>query len=321
MSGFHRFLELGLPLGRIKGIRISLHWTLLLFAVIGAFQVGSFATALFVYAIVFGSVLLHELGHCYGARLVGGGATSIILWPLGGMALVYGAEKDPKSDFIVTALGPAVSVALALLGWAVYGIMLTAQVYVPYVFEFFLFLAWINTILALFNLLLPLFPMDSARLVRAALSFHFEPRWITHHLCTFGMYLGGGLLAVTLLIPGLLPGGNMIGLIGLFGAFACHQERIRARMSPIYENEYFFYNMDNPGFFAWIRQSWRGMFRRPVSAKKREKARVINFEAEYRSDDPVDRLRREMSQAVAREDFREAQRIKAEIERLTKQQR
>ncbi|MGL6095458.1 MAG: site-2 protease family protein [Fimbriiglobus sp.] len=64
--------------------------------------------------LLFGVVLLHELGHCFGGRAVDGEATEILIWPLGGLAFVD-VPHNPRAHLITVAAGPAVNVALCLL--------------------------------------------------------------------------------------------------------------------------------------------------------------------------------------------------------------
>ena len=235
------FLQKGLPIGRIIGVRVRLHFTLLLSLLLfmqyfgaGSSFFNALLSSLLFAIILFGSVLLHELGHCYGAQLVGGFAHEIILWPLGGMALVGGTNRNPKTDLIVTALGPAVSVALALIGWLAYSLMglIVSNSFILGLLEFF---TLINTMLAAFNLLCPLFPMDSARIVRALFSMYYHPNRVTHYLCTFGMYLGGVLAFASFFWS---AGLGILFFIGLFGAFACYQELQLNKHYPVYSEYY-----------------------------------------------------------------------------------
>src|SRR5690606_14348702 len=66
--------------------------------------------------VLFGSVFLHELGHCVGARYVEGEALEIILWPLGGLSRMR-TPNTAKAEFLSTAAGPAVNFALALVAF------------------------------------------------------------------------------------------------------------------------------------------------------------------------------------------------------------
>ncbi|MFC1601685.1 site-2 protease family protein, partial [Candidatus Sumerlaeota bacterium] len=225
----HEFLNEGWAVGRISGIRVRLHFTLFLLAFIQLLtMITQPLTWLMFMVILFGSILLHELGHCYGARMVGGSAHQIILWPLGGLAMLEGANRSPTAELIVTALGPLVSIALALGGWITLWLLeplLGGTVLGSYLILPLRYVAFINTFLAAFNLLLPLFPMDSARLVRAGLSFYYHPNKVTYYLCTFGIWLGVGVAIFSLSPMAQQYGFNLLIFIGIFGAFSCYQER------------------------------------------------------------------------------------------------
>jgi Zn-dependent protease len=69
---------------------------------------------LVLLALIFISVLLHELGHCYAARLVDGDAREVLLWPLGGLAFCE-VPHTPKANFITAAGGPAVNLLLCTI--------------------------------------------------------------------------------------------------------------------------------------------------------------------------------------------------------------
>lgn len=81
---------------------------------------------LFTVVMLFGTILLHEFGHCFGGRWVGGEATEILIWPLGGLAFVD-VPQVPRAHIIMVAAGPAVNVALALA----MGIVLLSAGYLP----------------------------------------------------------------------------------------------------------------------------------------------------------------------------------------------
>src|SRR5207244_131282 len=74
---------------------------------------GSGRDILVVFVLLFVSVLLHEFGHCYGARLMDGDANEVLLWPLGGLAAVD-VPHTPKANFITAAAGPAVNLLLCI---------------------------------------------------------------------------------------------------------------------------------------------------------------------------------------------------------------
>ncbi len=104
------------------GISVKIHLLFFVFT-LGMFlrQVSEKSTPIatldiFLLTIVtlFGIILLHEFGHCFAARSVGGEASEILIWPLGGLAFVE-VPHYPKPNFIVAAGGPAVNVLICLL--------------------------------------------------------------------------------------------------------------------------------------------------------------------------------------------------------------
>jgi len=118
-----------LPVYRLFGITVRIH--LLFFVVtLGLFlrQIGqennvvSWVDVLFFTVILlFGIILLHEYGHCFGGRAVGGEANDILIWPLGGLAMVD-VPHQWRAHTITIAAGPAVNVALCILcGLAIAG--------------------------------------------------------------------------------------------------------------------------------------------------------------------------------------------------------
>jgi Zn-dependent protease len=109
------------PLGRLFGINIRVHLTFPLVAIAlvlrVAFQKDTlpllWLEACILMALLFASVLLHEFGHCFGARAVDGDATEVLLWPLGGLASAE-VPHTPRAHFLMTAAGPAVNLFLCL---------------------------------------------------------------------------------------------------------------------------------------------------------------------------------------------------------------
>jgi Zn-dependent protease len=69
---------------------------------------------LFVGPLLFGLVLLHEFGHCFGGRAVNGDATEILIWPLGGLAFVDVPHNWRGPTVLTAAAGPAVNAAICL---------------------------------------------------------------------------------------------------------------------------------------------------------------------------------------------------------------
>src|SRR5205807_2412377 len=105
------------PLFTVFGIRVRAHAGLIALAVIvllfGYGGVGTVLARIQSMAVLFSVILLHEFGHCFAARSVGGNAEEILMTPLGGLAMAY-APRRPWGQFITVAGGPAVNVIICL---------------------------------------------------------------------------------------------------------------------------------------------------------------------------------------------------------------
>ncbi len=152
-----------------SGIEVRLHLSWLVVAV---FEVGtradaysSFALNVLEYLGLFGSVLLHEFGHSLACRSVGGRAEEIVLWPLGGVALVDPPHR-PGAIFWSVIAGPLVNVVLAPLLWG--ASVLLAGAGQEGLGDLALMLAKINLGLLVFNML-PIYPLDGGKALHAML--------------------------------------------------------------------------------------------------------------------------------------------------------
>lgn len=156
-------------LGRVAGIDLYLHPTfLLLLAFIGATRGGP--ESILLISAVFGCVLLHELGHALMARRFGIATEDITLYPIGGVARLHRMPKAPGSELLIALAGPAVNVAIALGLAAILELGSLGGSWAESTFgEYLVYLLGMNVILALFNLV-PAFPMDGGRVLRALLS-------------------------------------------------------------------------------------------------------------------------------------------------------
>jgi Zn-dependent protease len=162
-----------IPLFRVSGIQVFLHWSWFLVAMIEIGSRGgrysSVAWNVLEYLALFAIVLMHEFGHALACRQVGGTADTIMLWPLGGVAYVSPPSR-PGAMLWSLAAGPLVNVALmpvlygvvlasGALGWA--QTMPDAYQLVKMVFD-------INVILLAFNIL-PIYPLDGGQILRSLL--------------------------------------------------------------------------------------------------------------------------------------------------------
>jgi Zn-dependent protease len=112
-----------LPVFRLFGIQVRVHLFFIVFA-LGLFlrqitllqyqNVWWLDMFLLSFVVLFGSVLLHEFGHCFGARYMDGDAREILIWPLGGLAYVDVPHRA-RALFVMVAAGPAVNVLICLV--------------------------------------------------------------------------------------------------------------------------------------------------------------------------------------------------------------
>lgn len=161
-------MRMSWKLGRVAGINVSLHPTFLLLLAWPLMTGGD----LFVVAVIlaaFGCVLLHELGHALTARRFGIETEEIMLSPIGGVARLSRIPRSPRAEVLISLAGPAVNLVIlgGLLGLGAFGLSDTWAGSMPG--AFYGYLIWVNAMLVSFNLI-PAFPMDGGRVLRAALS-------------------------------------------------------------------------------------------------------------------------------------------------------
>lgn len=197
-----------IPLGRLFGVQIKVHFLFPLFALGVVLRVaykkdpvppdGAWIDVAIVLGLLFFSVLCHEFGHCFAARRVGGDASEVLLWPLGGLANVD-LPHQPRAHFLCAAAGPAVNLALGAIGlllllfvaggplqpswnpfyftgreysglvplqtWS--GQTLAVSPYGLAALASWLF--WVNYFSFLFNIVLVGYPMDAGRMLQSTL--------------------------------------------------------------------------------------------------------------------------------------------------------
>jgi stage IV sporulation protein FB len=224
-----------IPLGRVFGTEIRLHLTfLLLLAWIGftAAAEGGRAAAVegvVFICLIFTCVLLHEFGHSLAARRYGIATPDITLLPIGGVARLERIPEAPAEELVVALAGPAVNVVIAALLFVVLGglppIEAAAGLQEPG-HGMLARLFWVNVVLAGFNLLIPAFPMDGGRVLRALLSTVMDRRRATDIAATIGQ-----VLAFVFGFIGLVNGAPLLVFVALFvwlGAAAeSHAVRVR----------------------------------------------------------------------------------------------
>lgn len=239
------FLGGSIRLGRVSGIDVRVHNLYLIWAGFQLLSAGQFwAEELAFIALLFVIVLLHEFGHCFGARSVGGDSRDILMWPLGGLAFAQ-APMRPWPQFVTVACGPLVNVVFCLVSAVILVVSTGTLESVPlspfqpaaidaqwqvYVVLFYR----INQILLYFNLL-PIYPLDGGQLLHTILWPLLGLRRSTIVACYIGL-TGCAFLAAWGL--GALGGGAQPMLVGiaLFGGFTCWQRLQMAQAGLLVED-------------------------------------------------------------------------------------
>lgn len=223
-------------IGDIAGIGVYLHWSfwilpaLILFSTLSSG--GGWLTALlsvaFIFA-VFGCVVLHEVGHALMARRYGIGTRDITLYPIGGVATLQRMSTRPSQELAIALAGPAVNVLIAgvlFLLVALAGIVPQGSLLSLAGGSFLVSLMWVNVALVLFNLL-PAFPMDGGRVLRAFLAMQ-----LPHLKATTIAARTGQAVAVVLALIGIFTGGLLL-FVALFVFLAAQAELTMARRQSI----------------------------------------------------------------------------------------
>lgn len=219
----------GVSLGRIMGIPISLDYSWFLVFALLTWILGSryypsefknwpallyWVTGAATAILLFGSVLLHELGHSYIAIRFGMTVRSITLFIFGGVAQIGSEPPSAKAEFLIAMAGPAVSLGLAAGFWLVQPVLAGIE---P-LWGMARYLAYINLGLALFNLI-PGFPLDGGRVFRAMIwAMTSDLRKATLIAANTGRFFGFLfiLAGVWRIFSGDIGGGIWIAFIGWF---------------------------------------------------------------------------------------------------------
>lgn len=224
-----------LKIARVAGIEVRLHVTFLLFLAWIAFsyhRLGGRPAAvegtLLVLAL-FGCVLLHEFGHALAARRFGIRTPDITLLPIGGVARLQRMPDEPWQELVVALAGPLVNVIIAAVLIFVLG-QRTDWEHVERLHQpgtaLLAKLASVNITLVLFNLI-PAFPMDGGRVLRALLAMALPFGRATHIAATIGQVLAFGLGFLGLFTN------PMLIFIAFFIFLGAQQEAAVAQMKDI----------------------------------------------------------------------------------------
>jgi len=224
-----------LPIATVKGTVVRLHFTFLLFLVwivaTAYAQAGpkaAVAAGLFLL-LLFLSVTLHEFGHILMARRFGVRTPDVTLLPIGGVARLERIPEQPRQEFLIAMAGPAVNfVIAALLVLVMGGLPAHVEMSLDNIgADLPLHLAYANLALAVFNLI-PAFPMDGGRALRALLAARFG-----YTQGTRSAALVGQVLAVVLGLYGFAIGHVILVVVALFVYLAAGSEADAARIRGV----------------------------------------------------------------------------------------
>jgi Zn-dependent protease/CBS domain-containing protein len=243
-----------ISVGRIFGVDLRIHWTFFLLPLFvwyteyAAHGTANEGRGLALVAIMFACVLAHEFGHALVARRSGVRAKSIILLPIGGITQLDDSQPvdlkalpDPaapklepwKRDILIALAGPLTNLLMALVSAAV------LLMFVPHLdlwtWPFMRSgnlprsLVWINLYIAGFNLL-PAYPMDGGRVLRALFSRHMDPIQATRRAVSIGQAF-----ATLFILTGMLLPNYWLTLVGLFLFIASQMEERSAVFQSVLE--------------------------------------------------------------------------------------
>ena len=233
-------MRLSWKLGRVAGIDLFLHPSALLVWLLVAGGIGGLVDALPLVVALFTSIVLHELGHALMARRYGIGTNDITLYLIGGIARLNRLPRSAGPELLIALAGPAVNVVIA----AVLAGMMALGVHHPLLYQ----VLGLNVALVLFNLL-PIFPMDGGRVLRALLS-----GWLGRVRATEIAATVGQTLAIVGGVVGVFNGRWDAAILAVFiyGAAAVERFQVLAEARPCNQASQTFINPpEAPAGFRW----------------------------------------------------------------------
>jgi Zn-dependent protease len=341
-------LNWSFPVGKLFGISIRLHLLFIiisLWLILNAFKDSSDAAGMRWHLFLLGGgsvvmlfviVLTHELGHCWGARMVGGDADEILLWPLGGLAMVN-VPNTPRANMVTVAAGPMVNVIFCMITTPILVVWtgslggvpwnplhpmspVNPDIIVTWPMRWLLTFYGLNYVLLIFNLL-PVFPLDGGRMLQAIL-WKSKGRARSMEIAIFVGMIG----AIALGLLGLLTNELLIIGIAVFGYIECYRQRQLLKEALFLDENEFGYDFSRgyktfeqpsgvdvedrplakkrPGYFA------RKRLEKALEMEKRERERIEH--RARRVDQILDKIARSGVQSLTEE---EQEFLKQETER------
>jgi Zn-dependent protease len=329
----------GLRVGRVFGIDVWFHWTLLI--IVGLELINRLLpreVQLDVHPVAYWcvyvlgllvSLLLHEFGHCYAAYRQGGSAERVVLWPLGGLA-TCDAPQQPRPQFWVTAGGPLATAALAVFAALV--CVLAGWRLLPFGGEsfafhrlFFQYLFLWNIFLLVLNLL-PCYPLDGGRMLQSFLWDRFESYGeaslltlrVSRVTAILALVAGGAILLMNFtsetfaydhpLLSSFVWGFLLLAVLHFF--YGARELRMRLEYGEEEDESVFGHDFSH-GYTSLERPARRerrpSLFQR-MRERSRKRARMRKFQQERemreRLDQLLDKIHRESMDGLTREEKR-----------------
>lgn len=231
-------------IARVSGIDIKVHVTFFLILVLGGLEWGrNHGTPGVVFGVLlmlalFACVTLHELGHSLVAQGFKIPVREIVLLPIGGVALLGRLPERPFQELLIAAAGPAVNVVIAVALAVVGGVagsfgaldghgLLGGAAPAPGAGTFLLWMLAANVSLVVFNLI-PAFPLDGGRMLRALLAMVTDYARATR----IAALVGQG-IAILLGVVGVATGNFILALIAVFIFFGAGMESFQAQARTV----------------------------------------------------------------------------------------
>lgn len=222
---------------RLFGVPVRFHFTFLLIALLMVFnglslETGAVSSLIYLSGL-FASVLAHELGHALVARRYGIPTLEIVMYPIGGVARL-GRSPEPREEIWITAAGPLVNFVITglIVGFLILQGPLPPleSLKQPTPQSFLLRLAASNLGLGLFNLL-PAFPMDGGRLLRALLALRLSRPRATAISSNIGKAI-----ALAMGLYALVTGAYGLVFIAIFVFLGANQENVAVQQRSLLQN-------------------------------------------------------------------------------------
>jgi Zn-dependent protease len=356
-------LSWSIPLGRVFGITVRVHvlFPVVVLAFVGrtyflkqsgtedlAYPRGAWLDATMLMALLFFSVLLHEFGHCYAARLMDGDASEVLVWPLGGLAFVE-VPQTPRANFVVAAAGPMVDFAICLVcglllcvfhepalrpplnpfdfPWRIgasidgnpeWAIRLTPwngqdTIVANWGLIVLARLFWVNWFLGLLNLVLVGFPMDAGRMFQSILW-----KYVGYRQATLVAIFMGFLVALAVGVYAIALEQGLALCLAFFIGISCWQQRViletggeESLFGYDFSQGYTSLERDQPSRAAPPRRrlNWFQRWSQRRAARKLQHETEVREAEERRMDELLEKVQRHGLPALTDEERRFLKRV------------